>query len=92
MQLSEYEFRYVLGLVLAACLIRYFIYSWTLSVIKADEPDAEGGPSGDADCTPQKNEQFIENDPAETKRMYWKWLLIAALFAAATILLIIGHE
>jgi len=89
MQLSEYEFRYVLGLVLAACLIRYFIYSWTLSVIKkADTLDAEGGDPSDSEiCAQQESEQLIEDSP---KRMYMQWVLIAALFAAGVTLLFMG--
>lgn len=90
MQLSEYELRYILGLVLVACIIRYFIYSWSLHVIKkeADAFDTEHcAPLGDADCTRQEND---ENNLAETKRMYLQWALIAVLFAVAVTLLFIG--
>jgi len=89
MQLSEYEFRYVLGLVLAVCLIRYFIYSWTLSVIKkSDAFDAEEeNPSDSANCTQQENEQLTEEPP---KQIYQQLALIAGLLTVATALLFLG--
>ena len=91
MQLSEYDLRYILGLVLVVCIIRYFIYSWSLSIAKESTLDTKhDSPLGNAKSARQENEQFINIDSIETKQMYWKWALITVLLVMAGALLFIG--